>query len=453
MLQDGPNVDTVDALVVGAGLAGLAAADALAARGFTVQVVEGAPSVGGLARSICVGGEEIEAYYHHVFPQDRALRNLIGRLGLSEKLEWRRASTAVLTNGRLYPFDSVLDLLRFRPLSLPARVRLGFGSALALVRGRGRRLERMRVGDAGPRWFGRGGYTVLWQPLLDGKFGPFAHDVSLAWLVGRMKQRANARKSGTGDRLGYLRGGLGALAVKYEEEISAHGVRVSCGMPVDSLVRDADRWHVRFGGREVLARTVVACLSGESLGKLTSLPDAYRRTVEAIPYRAVTCAMLELDRPLGSYYWVNLIQPTDLACLAVIEHTNFIPADRYGERHIVYLTHYVEVGGRAWNAQADEIVDAAEVVLLAINPAFERGWIQATHVSRDRWAQPVPLAGGPMPGLSVDTGLPGLFHASLAHIYPDDRGVSLALELGGRVGKTAAEWLATTGREAMSGGV
>ena len=37
--------------------------------------------------------------------------------------------------------------------------------------------------------------------------------------------------------------------------------------------------------------------------------------------------------------------------------------------------------------------------------------------------QPVPLAGGPMPGLSVDTGLPGLFHASLAHIYPDDRGM------------------------------
>jgi protoporphyrinogen oxidase len=452
MTRVGPKADTVDAVVVGAGMAGLAAADALMAHGFTVQVIEAAPVVGGLARSLSVGGEEVEAYYHHVFPQDRELRDLIERLGLSDRLEWRRASTAVLDGGRVFPFDSVLDLLRFQPLSLRARARLGLGSAVALVRGRGRELDQMRVGDAGPRWFGSRGYAVLWRPLLEGKFGPFAHDVALAWLVGRMKQRANARKFGRGDRLGYMRGGLGALARRYEEEISAQGVRVSCGTPADRLVRDEDGWRVRFGGREVAARAVVACLSGETLDDLTPLPDAYRRTVEAIPYRAVTCALLELDRPLGRYYWVNLIQPTNLSCLAVIEHTNFIPADRYGGRHLVYLTHYVELGGRAWNASADEIVDAVEGVLRAINPEFERSWIQAVRVSHDRWAQPVPLAGGPMPGLSIETGVPGLFHASLAHIYPDDRGVSLALELGRRVGTKAGEWLAGTVPEAASRG-
>ena len=38
--------------------------------------------------------------------------------------------------------------------------------------------------------------------------------------------------------------------------------------------------------------------------------------------------------------------------------------------------------------------------------------------------------------------LPGLYHASLAHIYPDDRGVSLALGLGHRAGRAAGDWLA-----------
>jgi protoporphyrinogen oxidase len=447
MPQAGPMLDTVDAVVIGAGMAGLAAADTLVAGGFTVQLIEAAPVVGGLARSLPVGDEEVEAYYHHVFPQDREFRDLIDRLGLSDSLEWWRASTAVLDNGRLFSFDSVLDLLRFQPLPLRARIRLGLGSAVALIRGRGRRLDQMRVGEAGPRWFGIRGYAVLWQPLLEGKFGPFAHDVALAWLVGRMKQRANARRGGTGGRLGYLRGGLGALARRYEEEISAQGVRVSCGTPADSLVREGDRWRVRFGGREVSARAVVACLSGETLDDLTTLPDAYRQSIEAIPYRAVTCALLELDRPLGRCYWINLIQRTELSCLAVIEHTNFIPADRYGGRHLVYLTHYVEVGGRAWSASVEEIVDAAEGVLRAINPEFDRGWIQAGHVSRDRWAQPVPLAGGPMPGLSIETGMPGLFHASLAHIYPADRGVSLALKLGRRAGTRAGEWLTGTGSD------
>lgn len=451
MSQAGPRNDAVDAVVLGGGMAGLAAADALATRGFTVQLIEAAPAVGGLARSITVGGEEIEAYYHHLFPQDRELRDLVDRLGLSDRLEWRRASTAVLDDGRVFPFDSILDLLRFPPLPLRARLRLGLGSAVALVRGRGTRLERARVGEAGPRWFGARGYAVLWQPLLEGKFGPFAHDVALAWLVGRMKQRANARKRGSGDRLGYLRGGLGGLAGRYEEEIRARGVRVSCGTPAESLVREGDQWRVRFGGGEVTARAVVACLSGDALVGLTALPDVYRRTIEGIPYRGVACALLELDRPLGHYYWVNLIERTELSCLAVIEHTNFVPAARYGGRHLVYLTHYVEVGGRAWNAPAEEIVAAAEGVLRAINPEFEKSWIQAAHVSRDRWAQPVPLAGGPMPGLPIETGMPGLFHASLAHIYPDDRGVSLALKLGFRAASAAGDWLAGPGSEPASG--
>jgi protoporphyrinogen oxidase len=75
MSQAGPKGDSVDAVVVGGGMAGLAAADALVARGWTVQLIEAAPAVGGLARSINVAGEEIEAYYRHVFPDDRELRD------------------------------------------------------------------------------------------------------------------------------------------------------------------------------------------------------------------------------------------------------------------------------------------------------------------------------------------------------------------------------------------
>jgi hypothetical protein len=37
-----------------------------------------------------------------------------------------------------------------------------------------------------------------------------------------------------------------------------------------------------------------------------------------------------------------------------------------------------------------------------------------------------------MPSLPIETGLPGLVHLSLAHVYPDDRGVSMALRLGAR---------------------
>ncbi len=414
----------------------------------SVELIELAAEAGGLARSISVGDEEIEAYYHHIFPQDRELRDLIDRLGVHDRLEWHKASTAVLEGGRLYPFDSPLDLLRFAPLPPVSRLRVGLVSAIALVRGRGSKMDGRRVGRTGPRWFGKKGYAVLWQPLLDGKFGPYAPDVALAWLLGRIKQRANARKRGTGDRLGYLRGGLGALAGRYAQELSNRGVTVSLGSGVTSLALEGDTWLVGSASREVRARAVVACLSGEALAALARLPDEYRRTVSAIPYRGVVCTLLELDRPLGRYYWTNLIQPTDLACLAIIEHTNFIPAERYGGRHLVYLTHYANADGPVWEADIEAIVSAAEPALRAINPDFDRSWIKAAHLERDRWAQPVPLAGGPMPGLRMETGLPGLFHASLAHIYPDDRGVSLALELGHRAAAATEKWLSATAQAA-----
>ena len=221
--------ERVDVVVIGAGMAGLGAADALLKSGLTVQVVEAAPDVGGLARSIQVGGEGIEAYYHHAFPQDRELRELIDRLGLSDRLEWRSASTAVLDGNRLYSFNTVLDLLRFRVLSPWARIRLGIGSAIGIIPGRSHSLDGMRVAEAGPRWFGRGGYDALWRPLLEGKFGPFAPDVAMAWLVGRIRQRAQARKGGKGDRLGYFRGGFGVVAGGLAEDLRNRGARNSPG--------------------------------------------------------------------------------------------------------------------------------------------------------------------------------------------------------------------------------
>ncbi|MGZ6267857.1 MAG: FAD-dependent oxidoreductase [Candidatus Limnocylindrales bacterium] len=438
-------LERVDVVVIGAGMAGLGAADALLESGLTVQLVEAAPDVGGLARSIQVGGEGIEAYQHHAFPQDRELRELIDRLGLSDRLEWRSASTAVLDDNRLYSFNTVLDLLRFRILSPWARLRLGMGSAIGIIRARSDSLDGMRVADTGPRWFGRSGYDALWRPLLEGKFGSLAPDVAMAWLVGRIRQRAQARKGGKGDRLGYFRGGLGVVASGLAEDLRKRGARIALGSSVDSVTQVDGLWRVGFGERVAFGRAVVACASGEVLGRVTTLPDAYAAAVAEIPYRGAVCVLLELDRPLGRHYWVNLTQRTELGCLAVIEHTNFVPPDRYGGRHLVYLTHYVEPDGRTWNAGVEEIVAAVEGVLRAINPEFGMEWIKASHLARDRWAQPVPLAGGPMPGLPLETGLPGLFHASLAHIYPDDRGTSQALALGRRVAVATTAWLARAG--------
>lgn len=433
-----------DVVVIGGGMAGLAAAEAVRRTGRSVALLEAGPQVGGLARSIRVGGEPIEAYYHHIFPQDTETIELAEGLGLGGDLTWTPGAMAILHDGRVYAFDTPLDLLRFAPLSLPARIRVGLATAAQVVRPDARTLDRRAARDEARRWFGGTAYELLWRPLLEAKFGSLADEVVMAWLVARIRQRAGARRAG-GDVLGYLRGSLGRLAEAYARRIADAGVELVTSARVGELRRKDGRWHVNYErDGQATTRTadvVIGALAGPVLKRLVDLPADYRAKLEAIPYRGIVCVLLELDRPLSEHYWVNVTDRIGMGCVGIIEHTNFVPAERYGGRSLVYLAHYVGRDDPAWTASTEELIAAAEPSLRVLQPRFERSWIVEAHDSRDPFAQPVPVVGGPMSSLPVQTGLPGLFHASLAHVYPHDRGVSMALALGRRVAADTEAYL------------
>jgi len=431
----------VDAIVLGGGMAGLAAADAFQHEGLRVLLVEAAPEVGGLARSIVVGGEPIEPYYHHVFPQDAETRDLIVRLGRSSDLEWLPARMAIVHRGLVWPFDGPADLLRFGALSLPSRLRLALATGVQVLRRDVSRLDRNPVGLEGPRWFGREAYDVVWRPLLTAKFGDRSDEVAMAWLRARLVQRWGARGA-TGDRLGYLRGGIGRLATAFAEDLRARDVELRVGQPATGLSQVEGEWVLTTASSDgpiARAPIVVAALAGNILQGLIDLPDPYRHIVGAIPYRGIVCALVVLSQQISPYYWTNVTDRLGLGCVGIIEHTNLVDAARYGGRHLVYLAHYVDPSGPAWSASADGLLGGVEGVLQTLNPRFRRDWVLDMHVARDPYAQPVPLAGGPMRQLTVRTGLAGLYHASLAHVYPDDRGVSMALDIGRRAAAAGLE--------------
>ena len=115
-------------VVVGGGIAGSASALALARRGHDVVLLERSPRLGGLLMSFEVGGTPLECFYHHVFPHERHIQTLIGELGLGSGLQWFSSSVGVFTGGRVWPFTSPLDLLRFAPLPLRDRLHTGVGA-------------------------------------------------------------------------------------------------------------------------------------------------------------------------------------------------------------------------------------------------------------------------------------------------------------------------------------
>jgi protoporphyrinogen oxidase len=432
----GDPISRFDVAVLGAGMAGLGAADELRALGRSVAIIEAAPTVGGLARAIRVAGEAIEPYYHHIFPQDVETLQLITRLGLQDSLEWAAAPMGILHGGRVHAFDSALDLLRFPSFGLVDRGRFAVATGVQMLRRDRRTLDVRTAAAEGTRWYGKQVFETLWHPLLEAKFGTYADEVAMAWLVARIRQRAGGRRAG-GDRLGYLVGSLGRLAETYANDLRRRDASIFTGSSVTRLLYQDGSWTVEHAGGTIVARAVVACVAGGVLAGLVDLPAPYRERVVRIPFRGIVCALVELDRPVSPYYWVNVTDRLGMGCVGIIEHTRFVSPAHYDGATLVYLAHYVEPADAAWAASPDDLLSGVEPSLRVLNPNYDRRWVRDIHVTRDRFAQPVPIAGGPMASLPLRTGLPALFHASLAHVYPDDRGVSRAIDAGRQAARLA----------------
>ncbi|MGH2395062.1 MAG: FAD-dependent oxidoreductase, partial [Candidatus Limnocylindria bacterium] len=190
--------------VLGAGALGLTVAYRLAQRGERVVVLEREAIAGGLA-----GGFEIEPrlwldkFYHHLFRGDTNAIGLINELGLGDQLVWRRPQTVSLRDGTVHQLDSPTSLLRFGPLPIRDRLRMGAWLAYLRLLPSAERLEGQTATAWIRRRMGRRAYDVVWGPLLRGKFGELAEEIAMPWFWARIHYRSFA--------LGYLRGGFQAM--------------------------------------------------------------------------------------------------------------------------------------------------------------------------------------------------------------------------------------------------
>lgn len=421
-------------VVIGAGPAGLRAAYDLAGAGLDVTVVEASQVVGGLASSFELSGVRLERYYHFICKGDDVLVETLGQLGLERHLQWRRSRMAYFVNGKLYPFLTPLDLLRFRPLSVPDRIRAG----LALKRARRLREEAL-VPRRAQEWlreeFGQAAYDVIWDPLMRFKFAEYAPDVSAAWIWARMVRLSRSRSSPWFEELGYLEGGSRVVLEALGRGIEARGGRVVVRAPVEAILTDGRRVSgVRAGGQDLPADAVISTLSMTAFLKIMPPHDApYFANLERIPTIGIFCALLRLKRPVTPIFWVNVNDPR-VSFAGMIEYTNLNPLPELGGDHILYIPQYLPTHDPRF-AESDDVILARYMDALALlNPAFEPSWVTFATVFRDRYAQPICLTDYPTTTPSIATPIPNLFLTDSCQLHPHDRTISGAFGLG----KTAA---------------
>lgn len=426
--------------VIGAGFCGLAAAWELARRGMRVIVLEREEEIGGLAGTFRVGGTRLEKFYHHWFASDDEVTRIVAELGVSDRVVYRPTRTGMYYNQDFFRLSSPLDLLRFRPLPFADRVRLG----LLVLRARRvrdwRSLEERTASDWLREMGGDSVYRAVWEPLLRGKFGDLAEEVAAVWFWNKIKLRGGSRGRGGAERLAYFAGGFAALADALADAVRAQGGEIRTGTPATGLQVEAGRITGIVASDSVLsvngaivtpALPIVADLfaphaSGAWLGGLRS-----------IRYLANLCVVLELDRSLSDFYWLNVNDP-DFPFVGVIEHTNFEPATTYSDRHIVYLSRYLPESDAMWRMSDSEATAFTLRHLRRMFPDLTDGHVLAAHVWRARYAQPVVDRGYRQRIPGRRTPVENLYLATMAQIYPQDRGTNYAI----REGRDAARELA-----------
>jgi protoporphyrinogen oxidase len=415
--------------IIGAGIGGMAAAYDLVRAGYQVSIFEGNDFVGGLASGFKEPHWDwsVEKFYHHWFATDRHILGLIDELGWREKVLFPRPYTVVYHKGQFYPFDSIRTALLFPGLGWGVdKARFGLVGFYLRLTNNWRSLERVTADTWMRKWAGDRVYEMMWQPLLVGKFGPHYKNVNMAWMWARLKARTT--------RLGTFEGGFQAFADAFSGRLRDMGVDIQLSTPVTEINKtDSEGITLLLPGGPLTFNQCLVTTSPALLARLTpGLPEAYLRGLLNLKSMGAVVLILALDRQLSEegYYWFNLPKSVGFPYLALVEHTNFVPARNFGGDHIVYIGDYLDPDHEYFKLSKEDLMDRFLPTLQRFNPRFTPDWVRASWLFRTGYAQPIPEVNHSKNIPDIQTPIPGLYFASMSQVYPWDRGTNFAVEIG-----------------------
>lgn len=325
------------AAIIGGGISGLAAALAVTRMGHAVTLYEGEDDLGGLGTTFPYRGGHLERFYHCVLPNDLALLRLIDEVGLGSEMLWRETKMGFMYQRRTYPLNTALDLLRFSPLTLIERLRMGLMGLRARSGGLSPALDDISAADWIRGMVGDRAFEILWRPLLSAKIGDHYAALPALWLSSRMNREKNVGP----ERKGCLTRGYRSLIDGIARVLRERGADIRLQRRVAAVEANGDGMMVRLeSGERDSFDFVVATSPLTQFQRMTQslpVPDSIRKL--KLDYQGVVSGVFLTRKPLTEYYWMPWVD-SGANAQGAIEMSNLVPLERSNGLHVNYLVNY-----------------------------------------------------------------------------------------------------------------
>ena len=398
--------------ILGGGIGGLASAHYLLQAGYTPVVLEGSDRLGGLGTWFDHHGVHLDRYYHVILDSDAELVALLRELGIADRLIWRETGMGFRLGGKLYGFNSPLDLLRFGALSFPDRIRTGMGAAyITKIKKRGLELDDVYACEWLRRIFGARIYAHIWEPLLRAKFGDRIDTVPAYWVWNTL----NREKNGDQEVKGYLRGGYEGFSEALRDAIVARGGEVRLESPVGAVESNGTRVHLDVAGK---SEQFDAAISTLPMPRLRSIARGeLDLPLDDLNYQGCVNAIVVSRKPLERFYWTIVVDPA-FPFQGVVETTHVIPSEWIGGRHLIYCLNYCEPGSEPYERPDDLVKRQALDGLTALYPNFRASDVEDVYVFRAPHVEPVWTVGYLRKRPAPRIGASRVYLSTTAQAYP-----------------------------------
>ncbi|MGB8700275.1 MAG: NAD(P)/FAD-dependent oxidoreductase [Thermosynechococcaceae cyanobacterium] len=418
--------------IVGGGMLGLTLAHRLVQQGHLVTLFEGAAELGGLASAWTLGDIVWDRHYHVTLLSDMALRSLLRELNLEQDMQWVETKTGVYAGGTLYSVSNAIEFLKFPPLRLMDKLRLGFTILYAARIRNWQRLETLPVETWLRRWSGDRTFDTFWLPLLRAKLGENYRHASAAFIWAIIARLYAARRTGLKKEMfGYVPGGYARILERFGQVLQQAGVDICLGQRITAVRSHPDGQvtvETAAGERacfDQVAVTVAAPVAAQICPQLS--PEECDR-LKRLRYQGIICASVLLKRPLSPYYVTNITDAW-VPFTGVIEMTALVDPQAFGGRHLVYLPKYVPAEDPAFQLSDAELETQFVAALERMYPDFHPSDVLNVRISRVPYVLAISTLNYSQQLPSVQTSLPGIYIANSAHILNGTLNVNETVQL------------------------